>query len=90
MVAAFTLFATGVTKVIGFADEGTAFIFGKAADASGAWGFIFAVKVLPIIIFFASLMAVLYHLGVMQRVVAVVAWVIRRALGVSGTEALSS
>jgi CNT family concentrative nucleoside transporter len=90
VVAAFNLFAAGVTRVIGFADSGTEFIFGKAADASGAWGFIFAVKVLPIIIFFASLMAVLYHLGVMQRVVAVVAWVIRRALGVSGTEALSS
>jgi CNT family concentrative nucleoside transporter len=90
VVAAFTLFATGVTKVIGFADEGTAFIFGKAADASGAWGFIFAVKVLPIIIFFAALMSVLYHLGVMQRVVAGVAWVIRGTLGVSGTEALSA
>jgi len=90
VVAAFTLFATGVTKVIGFADEGTAFIFGKTADASGAWGFIFAVKVLPIIIFFAALMSVLYHLGVMQRVVAGVAWVIRGTLGVSGTEALSA
>ena len=90
VVAAFTLFATGVTKVISFADEGTAFIFGKAADASGAWGFIFAVKVLPIIIFFAALMSVLYHLGVMQRVVAGVAWVIRGSLGVSGTEALSA
>jgi CNT family concentrative nucleoside transporter len=90
VVAAFTLFATGVTKVISFADEGTAFIFGKAADASGAWGFIFAVKVLPIIIFFAALMSVLYHLGVMQRVVAGVAWVIRGTLGVSGTEALSA
>ncbi len=90
VVAAFTLFATGVTKVISFADEGTAFIFGKAADASGAWGFIFAVKVLPIIIFFAALRSVLYHLGVMQRVVAGVAWVIRGTLGVSGTEALSA
>ena len=90
IVAAFTLFATGVTKVIGFADEGTRFIFGNAADASGAWGFIFAVKVLPIIIFFASLMAVLYHLGIMQRVVAVLAALLRRTLGISGAESLSA
>jgi CNT family concentrative nucleoside transporter len=76
--------------VISFADSGTSFIFGKAADPSGPWGFIFVVKVLPIIIFFASLMAVLYHLGVMQRLVAVLAWVIRRVLNVTGVEALSA
>ena len=90
MVSVFDYFAAGVTKVISFADQGTVFIFGKAADASGPWGFIFAVKVLPIIVFFASLMAVLYHLGVMQRLVAVLAWIIRRALNVTGVEALSA
>ncbi len=90
VVAMFNVFAAGVTRVISFADAGTEFIFGKAADASGPWGFIFAVKVLPIIIYFAALMAVLYHLGIMQRVVAVLAWVLRRALGISGAEALSA
>lgn len=79
-----------MTRVISFADSGTSFIFGKAADPSGPWGFIFVVKVLPIIIFFASLMAVLYHLGIMQRLVAVLAWVIRRVLNVTGVEALSA
>ena len=77
IAALFTLFARAVTRVISFADEGTRFIFGNAADASGAWGFIFVVQVLPVIIFFASLMAVLYHLGVMQRVVAVLASIIQ-------------
>ena len=90
VVAMFNVFAAGVTRVISFADAGTEFIFGKAADASGPWGFIFAVKVLPIIIYFAALMAVLYHLGIMQRVVALLAWVLRRALGISGAEALSA
>jgi CNT family concentrative nucleoside transporter len=89
-VAVFDAFAAGVTKVISFADEGTRFIFGNAADAGGAWGFIFAVKVLPIIIFFASLMAVLYHVGVMQRVIALLAVILRRALGVTGVEAMSA
>jgi CNT family concentrative nucleoside transporter len=88
-VALFDTFAAGVARVISFADEGTRFIFGAASDAGGAWGFIFAVKVLPIIIFFASLMAVLYHLGVMQRVIALLAALLRRALGVTGVEAMS-
>jgi CNT family concentrative nucleoside transporter len=87
---AFAFFATIVTKVISFADEGISFVFGNLANASMHWGFVFAVKVLPIIIFFASLMAVLYHLGIMQRVVAVVAWLLRRTLGVTGVEALSA
>lgn len=82
--------AKGFTKVIGFADEGTKFLFGNAADASQPWGFIFAVKVLPIIIFFAAFMSVMYHLRVMQVVVAGVAWVLRKALGVTGVEALSA
>ncbi len=90
VVAAFDLFAAGVAKVISFADEGTRFIFGNASDTGGAWGFIFAVKVLPIIIFFASVMAVLYHLGIMQRVIALLAALLRRALGVTGVEAMSA
>ncbi|MCE2882528.1 MAG: hypothetical protein LW636_09245 [Planctomycetaceae bacterium] len=90
VVAAFDVAAAGVAKVISFADDGTRFIFGNASDASGAWGFIFAVKVLPIIIFFASLMAVLYHFGVMQRVIALLAWALRRVLGITGTEAMSA
>lgn len=87
-VAAADLFAAGVARIIGFADEGTRFIFGNVSDPNGAWGFIFIVRVLPIIIFFASVMSVLYHLGIMQRVVAACAWVLRRAMQVSGVEAL--
>lgn len=91
-VEAFTLFAQGVTRVISFAGEGTKFLFGSLADSgpSKPWGFVFAVQVLPVIVFFASLMTVLYHLGVMQRVVAVVAWLLRTSLGITGKEALSA
>lgn len=90
VVRIFDLLARLVTKVISFADEGTRFLFGSLADASGPWGFVFAIRVLPVIIFFASLMSVLYHVGAMQRVVAAVAWCLRRSLGVTGTEALSA
>ncbi len=52
-------------------------------------GIVFAIHVLPTIIFFASLMSILYHLGVMQRVVQGVAWVMARFMGTSGAESLS-
>jgi CNT family concentrative nucleoside transporter len=53
-------------------------------------GFLFAIKVLPIIIFVASVMAILYHLGIMQRVVALLARGLSRAMNISGAEALST
>jgi concentrative nucleoside transporter, CNT family len=55
--------------------------------ATGAY---FAFSVLPTIIFFSSLMAVMYHLGVMQRIVQGMAWVFQRLLGTSGAETLSA
>lgn len=91
VVEVFDGLARAVNQIISFADDGTRFIFGdKLMDPAGPWGFVFAVKVLPVIVFFAALMGVLYHLGVMQRVVAAVAWLLRRTLGVTGAEALSA
>jgi CNT family concentrative nucleoside transporter len=89
-VAVFDGFARVVTRVISFADEGIRFVFGSLGDGAGPWGFVFAVRVLPIIVFFASLVSVLYHLGIMQRVIAAVAWLLRRSMAVSGVEALSA
>ncbi len=90
-VHAFDLLAEAFNRVVEFADEGAAFVFSKQLlDKDGPWGFVFAVKVLPTIVFFASLMAVLYHLRVMQPVVAAIAWLLRRSLRVTGVEALSA
>ena len=75
-------------KVIDFALAGSQFIFGDLASAS-EFGFIFAFQVLPTIIFFASLMGVLYHLGIMQKIVQGMAWVMQKILRVSGSESLS-
>jgi CNT family concentrative nucleoside transporter len=67
---------------------------GGALDASAGLvagtGALIAFSVLPTIIFFASLMQVLYHLGIMQRVVTAIAWVMQRTLGTSGAETLSA
>jgi len=53
-------------------------------------GFIFAFQVLPTLIFFSSLMGVLYHLGVMQLIVRGMAWLMVRVMGTSGSESLSA
>ena len=70
-------------KIIDFAMVGAQFIFGDLANAT-EFGFIFAFQVLPTIIFFASLMAVLYHIGLMQKIVQGMAWVMLKVLRVSG------
>ncbi len=90
VVEAYDWLAGVFTRVLSFSEEGSRFLFGNLADDSQAWGFVFAFKVLPVIVFFASIMAVLYHLGVMQRVVGVLAWMLRRTLGVTGEEALAA
>ncbi|HZW10479.1 MAG TPA: nucleoside transporter C-terminal domain-containing protein, partial [Phycisphaerales bacterium] len=77
-----------VNAVIASADAGASFLFGSLADPAGPAGLVFATRVLPVIVFFASLMALLYHVGVMQRVIAGLAWLLRGTLGVTGTEAL--
>jgi CNT family concentrative nucleoside transporter len=74
--------------VIGFSLDGAEFIFGALARFE-TLGFVFAFQVLPTIIFFASLMGVLYHLGVMQKVVQGMAWVMFKVLRISGAESLS-
>jgi len=75
-------------RIISFAMDGSAFIFGPLADPSNL-GFIFAFQVLPTIIFFAALMAVLYHIGLMQKIVQGMAWVMLKVLRISGAESLS-
>jgi CNT family concentrative nucleoside transporter len=79
--------------VLNFTTEGARFVFGDLANSPGtenSMGMFFAFQVLPTIIFFASLMAILYHLGIMQRIVQVMAWVMSKLLGTSGAESLSA
>jgi CNT family concentrative nucleoside transporter len=78
----------GFIKLLGFVEVGSSFVFGGLLDRK-SFGFIFAVQTLPTIIFFSSLTAVLYHLGVMQRIVQGMAWVITKLLDVSGAETTS-
>ncbi len=75
--------------VIGYTRAGSEFVFGSLVDVE-TFGFVFAFQVLPTIIFFAALMSCLYHLGLMQRLVEAMAWVMKRLMGVSGSESLAT
>ncbi|MGH9422361.1 MAG: NupC/NupG family nucleoside CNT transporter, partial [Thermoanaerobaculia bacterium] len=79
-----------VTQLISFTAEGSKFVFGPLGDpANTSIGFVFATRVLPTIIFIASIFAVLYYLGVMQIVVRFFAKLMSRFMGASGAESLS-
>ena len=75
-------------KLIEFTNAGSQMILGGLADQD-KYGFVFIFHALPTVIFFASFMAVLYHLGVMQWVVKVMAMAITKVMRVSGAETTS-
>lgn len=78
-----------VQKVIDSSNEGIQFLFGGVLNIEGA-GFTFAFQVLPIIIFFASLISVLYYLGIMQFATKVIGGLLAKALKTSETESMSA
>ncbi|MDX6021572.1 NupC/NupG family nucleoside CNT transporter [Scandinavium sp. V105_16] len=85
----------GVANVIAYGNEGIGFLFGglvsdKMFELFGGGGFIFALRVLPVIVFFSSLIAVLYYLGIMQFVIRILGGGLRALLKTSRTESLSA
>jgi CNT family concentrative nucleoside transporter len=81
--------SNGVQAVIDSAQAGISFVFGPLADAKKS-GFVFAIKVLPVIIFFAALMSVLYYLNIMQAVIKVMGGALQKLLKTSPVESLSA
>ncbi|EOC1566785.1 NupC/NupG family nucleoside CNT transporter [Cronobacter dublinensis] len=85
----------GVANVIAYGNSGISFLFGglvsdKMFEVFGGGGFIFALRVLPVIVFFSSLIAVLYYLGIMQLVIRLLGGALRKVLKTSRTESLSA
>jgi CNT family concentrative nucleoside transporter len=78
----------GVANLLGYANKGTEFLFGPAE--TNPLANTFAIAALPVIIFFASLVAILYHLGIMQRIVRWVGGAIGWVTGISKVESLSA
>lgn len=101
----FTWVDLGVRRLLSFSEAGANFVFQtvephQILDGSGQAAFFigrisppvktFAFWILPTIIFFSSLMAVLYHVGIMHRIVHAIAWLMLRTMGTSGAESLAT
>jgi CNT family concentrative nucleoside transporter len=80
--------SAGVANLLGYANKGTEFLFGPSA--SNPLAHTFAIAALPVIIFFASLVAIVYHLGIMQWIVRWVGGAIGWVTGISRVESLSA
>lgn len=97
----FDAIGTFFVKIISFTNEGSEFVFGVLANQENlkeafpkdlqlkGIGFLFAFQVLPTIIFFSSLMSILYHVGFMQKIVQGMAWLMVKILKISGAESIS-
>jgi CNT family concentrative nucleoside transporter len=89
--AVFDGLGKAVTVVLACTMDGARFVLGNLVESrTDQWGVVFAATALPSIIVFSSLSAIGYHLGILQIVVGVMAWVMKRLLGVSGAESLST
>jgi len=75
--------------VLSFTKEGSSFVFGSLLNVEST-GFIFAFQILPTIIFFSALTSLLFYLGILQRIVYGLSWLLRRFLKISGAENLSA
>jgi len=75
--------------LIDISHKGTEFLFGNLADDKQSWAYVFAIQVLPNIIFFAALSSILYYLGVLQKVVFIFAYLLNK-LNISGAESVST
>src|SRR5215467_10736884 len=85
----FQTLGQGAKHLLDFSYAGSEFVFGELGKSDSNLGLIFAFQVLPTIIFIAAFFAVLYHIGVMQLIIRVAAWVMTKIMGASGAESLN-
>nr|WP_255444037.1 nucleoside transporter C-terminal domain-containing protein [Robiginitalea sp. SC105] len=86
----FNLLGSFFNSILEFTMAGSTFIFGNLMNLENPnIGYVFAFQILPTIIFFSALTSVLYYLGIIQKIVRGLAWLLSRSLGISGPESLS-
>lgn len=88
VAGAFNTVSSGFVTLLGFSSEGAKFLFSDLT--TNKFGFIFAFQVLPTVIFFSTVSAGLYYLGILQKIVYGIAWVMARSMRLSGAESLSA
>ena len=88
--SAFDAVGKGFVALLGYTREGSLFLFGDLVGRVDTFGYLFAFQVLPTIIFFSAISSLLFHFGILQRVVGAFAWVMKRTLKLSGSETLAA
>ncbi len=84
----FKLISKFFIRIINYTASGSTFLFSSLVDQEKS-SYIFAFQVLPVIIFFSALTSMLYHLGIIQKIVSFLAWLLNRFLKITGAESLS-
>jgi len=87
---AFDAVGKGFVALLGYTREGSLFLFGDLVGRVDTFGYLFAFQVLPTIIFFSAITSLLFHFGILQRVVGGFAWIMKRTLKLSGAETLAA
>ncbi len=87
---AFDQFAKVFIYIIQWSEAGAKFLFADLATGENGYGYIFAFRVLPTVMFYSALSAVLFYFGILQKVVYGIAWVLTRSMGLSGPESLAA
>jgi CNT family concentrative nucleoside transporter len=88
--SAFDAVGKGFVALLGYTREGSLFLFGDLVGRVDTFGYLFAFQVLPTIIFFSAISSLLFHFGILQRVVGAFAWIMKRTLKLSGSETLAA
>lgn len=86
--SAFDFIGNIFVKILDFTAAGSEFLLGDLMDTS-TYGYIFVFQILPTIIFFSALTSILFYLGIIQKIVSALAWILSKLLGISGPESLS-
>ena len=84
----FEVLGNAFISVLGFTKAGSDFLFGSFMDSS-KFGYVFALQILPTIIFFSALMSLFFYLGIMQKIVWGMGWILTKIIRLSGAEALT-
>ncbi len=88
--AAFDYIANFFREILIYSNAGAEFIFGGLVTDTNTFGYIFAFQVLPTIVFFSALTAILYYFGILQKIIRGMAWVMLRTMRLSGPESLAA
>jgi concentrative nucleoside transporter, CNT family len=86
----FDWLASMFEKTLSFSSKGGEFLFAGLVNDIPKFGYIFAVQVLPTIIFFSALSSILYYFGILQKIVYGMAWVMAKTMRLSGPESLAA